>query len=194
MVPLMKKNYSLIFLLILSIITKSHLTYSEKNQVSDSKKVTLEYLDNGNIRYTFPDGVSQEKTMEGKTPYGLNINEEVQKIQKKNYAVTIIYSKMLSDDDMDKYVKKFYDEFTAQITKKVSSVEDTEERQLRIVISNCKYIKTGYCRRKNRKELTITSFTGETKEKEVSFHYNDLLKKDEYLTLAHDVYKKIFEE
>jgi len=128
----------------------------------------------GETRYRYPDGTQKVLCMDGLTPYGLSIKDHSKVIRRRGFTVEVVYSSRLSDNVLERGVKKFYDELVAQITRRVYAGRVPNMR-MRVVISNCRFCKTGYCRRKNRKEVTVTSFLGDKKDRELSIRHDDIL-------------------
>jgi len=127
--------------------------------------------------------IKDAEKLEGITHYGMPI-EEVKKTYKKNNAVLeIVYSKMLSDDNMDDYVKRFYDELLNQVEKWLYE-KKLPAPNMKIVISNCKFCKVGYCKKKNLKEVSLISFIDEKKKKQVVLNHIDIMDKNKYVDIA----------
>lgn len=127
--------------------------------------------------------IKNTEKLEGITHYGMPI-EEVKKTYKINNAVLeIVYSKMLSDDNMDDYVKRFYDELLNQVEKWLYE-KKLPAPNMKIVISNCKFCKVGYCKKKNLKEVSLISFIDEKKKKQVVLNHIDIMDKNKYVDIA----------
>lgn len=141
--------------------------------------VKIVYENDGSIKYIHPDGTEKKISMDGKTPYGMEIEEEKKSIRRKNFTVEIIYSKMLSDDSMDRYVKRFFNEFEVQAHKKIFSIK-VPTGKMKLIISYCKYCKTGHCKRVNKKGLKIIAYLNEKKIKELSFPLDDIISKNNF--------------
>jgi hypothetical protein len=128
-------------------------------------------------------GVEELEALQGITHYGLPIREIKKTFHKKDTTLEIIYSKMLSDDNMDKYVKRFYDEFLRQIRAGFNRMP-TPAANMRIVISNCKFCMVGYCRKKNVKELSLVSYKNDKKDREIAFTHRDIIDRSQYKNLS----------
>jgi hypothetical protein len=128
-------------------------------------------------------GVEELEALHGITHYGLPIQEIRETFHKKGATLEIIYSKMLSDDNMDKYVKRFYDEFLRQIRARFNRMA-TPAPDMRIVISNCKFCKVGYCRKKNVRELSLVFYKNEKKDREIAFTHHDIIDRSQYKSLS----------
>lgn len=126
--------------------------------------------------------VDMEK-LHGITHYGMPIEEIKKKYVKEDRVLEIIYSKMHSDDNMDRYMKQFYDELLRQ-TEAWLYKNELPSRNVRIVISNCKFCKVGYCKKKNRKEVRLVSFLDEKKFKSVAYTHSDIIDKSSSDDLA----------
>jgi hypothetical protein len=124
--------------------------------------------------------------LEGITHYGMPI-EEIKKTYKKDNAVLeIVYSKMLSDDNMDDYVKRFYDELLTQVQKWLYE-KKLPANNMKIVISNCKFCKIGYCKKKNLKEIKLVSYINEKKKAQIALNHNDIMDKNKYIGIARSI-------
>lgn len=120
---------------------------------------------------------------EGITHYGMAI-DEIKKIYHKDTAVLeIIYSKTLSDDNMDNYVKRFYDEFLIQIQKWLYA-NALPAQNMKIVISNCKFCKIGYCKNKNVKGISLVSYKFDSKHRQVDCSHIDIIDQTKYIDIA----------
>ncbi len=129
-----------------------------------------------------PASINME-TMEGITHYGMPIQEISKSYKKDESALNVVYSKKLSDDNMDDYVKRFYDEILHQIEKWLYE-NKLPARNMRIVISNCKFCKIGYCKSKNIKELNLVLYSNEKIIKHIAFKHSDIINKDKYIDMA----------
>jgi hypothetical protein len=131
-------------------------------------------------------GAVNPESLEGMTHYGMPI-DEVKKSYKKNDAILeIIYSKSLSDDNMDEYVLRFYNELLNQIEKWLYT-NALPVKNMKIVISNCKFCKVGYCKKKNIKEVRLVSYKNDMRDKQTAFTHFELLDRTKYIELAQSV-------
>jgi hypothetical protein len=126
--------------------------------------------------------IDMEK-LEGITHYGMPIDEIKKTYRKDDSVLEIVYSKIQSDDNMDDYVQRFYDELLRKTENWLYS-NSLPARNVRIVISNCKFCKVGYCKRKNVKEVSLVSYMNEKKMKQVSFSHNDIIETKKHDELA----------
>ena len=147
--------------------------------ISYAGDVKIVYEKDGSVKYLHPDGTEKKISMDGKNPYGMEIEEVKKSIRRKNFVVEIIYSRMLSDDSMDRYAKRFFDEFEGLVHKKIYSIK-VPAGKMKLVLSYCKYCKTGHCRRINKKGLKITSYLNEKMVKELYFTQDDIISKNNY--------------
>lgn len=127
--------------------------------------------------------IRNPESLEGITHYGMSIQEIIKKYKKDNSDLQVIYSKNLSDDNMDNYVKRFYDELLLQIEKWMYD-NKLPASNLKIVISNCKFCKVGYCKKKNVKELTLVLFINEKESKKLEFKHVDIIDKNKFADMA----------
>jgi hypothetical protein len=129
-----------------------------------------------------PEKIPME-SLEGITHYGMPIQETTKTYHQKESVLKVVYSKMLSDDNMDDYVKRLYDELLRQIEKWLYANE-LPSKDMRIVISNCKFCKIGYCKRKNVKEVSLVLYINDTSSKHIAFKHNDIIDKNTYIDMA----------
>ncbi len=137
----------------------------------------------GTVEYRYPDGTIKKISMDGRTPYGLEIKELKKTVRRGSFYAEIIYSPQYSDDNINRYIKKFFDEIERQIHIRVYR-NRIENKKMKLVFSNCRFCKTGYCRRKNVKGLEIIVFVNNRKREEIKINYSDLLKKSDYIKIA----------
>ncbi len=156
---------------------------------SDGVKILIDY--DNSAKYIYPDGKEKLISMDGKTPYGADIQDMKEVLRRTNSVVEIVYSSMLSDDTVTPQMGRFFRELV-KLAQKRAANDNSGLKNLKIVISNCRFSITGYCRRKNRKEILITSYRNEVRDREFSMEYDDLLKKDEYIKLARNTIDEIF--
>ncbi len=121
--------------------------------------------------------------LEGITHYGMPIQEISKSYNKDDSILKVVYSKKLSDDNMDKYVKLFYDEFLHQIEKYMYE-NKLASKDMQIIISNCKFCKIGYCKTKNIKELDLVLYSNGKSIKHISFKHLDIIDKNKYIDIA----------
>lgn len=135
----------------------------------DGIKINIQY--DGTVVYTYPNGKTKKISMEGKTPYGLEIKGERRLVNRENITVDIVYSVNKSDDLMDKNIKRFFRELVSQVQKKVAGARDPEQRaHWKLEISNCHFCRTGYCRREGKPGVTIIFFRDFKEHKRMRFH------------------------
>lgn len=122
--------------------------------------------------------ISNPEKLKGITHYGMPIDEKIQSYRKDDAILEIIYSKDLSDDNMDTYVQRFYDEFL-RLSELRLYAGRLPANQVTIIISNCKFCKVGYCKTKNVKEITLTSYRNNAYYKKISFLHQSILGSNE---------------
>ncbi|MBP7734787.1 MAG: hypothetical protein KA369_02315 [Spirochaetes bacterium] len=130
-----------------------------------------------------PAEIKNLEALEGITHYGMPISEIIKKYENNGSLVEIVYSKNLSDDNMDEYIKNFYDVLLRQ-TEKWLYENKLPYKNMRIVISNCKFCKIGYCKKKNIKELRLVSYNNEKMIKELAIKHSDILDKTKHAEMA----------
>jgi hypothetical protein len=119
----------------------------------------------------------------GITHYGMAIDEIVKVYRQETGSLEIVYSKELSDDNMDDYVKRFYDELLRQIQKWLYENKLTVQKT-KIVISNCKFCKIGYCKKKNIKEIRLDSYRNNNACRHIIIKHIDILDREKYDDIA----------
>ncbi len=112
-------------------------------------------------------------------------------LKKGTFSLDIIYSRTLSDDNMDKFVKMFYDEFIMRISYWLNNSE-VPQQNMKIIISNCKYGIVGHCRKKNIKEISLVLYKDEKKHKEFSFKHKDIVNKTNLLAVIEKIISDFF--
>ncbi len=122
-------------------------------------------------------------SLQGITHYGMPIKEIKKTFKLKDAILEVVYSKELSDDNMDKYVKRFFDELVRQI-EKWRHVGTLSSPNVRIVISNCKFCKIGYCKKKNIREISLVLYKNDSKDKEFAFGHAEVIDNSKYEALA----------
>jgi hypothetical protein len=129
------------------------------------------------------DCIPNPESLKGITHYGMPIEEKVQTYRKDDAILEIIYPKDLSDDNMDAYVQRFYDNFL-HLSEQRLYAGRLPANQVKIVISNCKFCKVGYCKTKNVKEITLTSYRNNVYYKKISFPHQSILDSNDSSRLA----------
>jgi len=137
--------------------------------------------------------IKDAEKLEGITHYGMPIEEITKKYKKDSSVLEIVYSKMLSDDNMDDYVKRFYDELLSQIEKWLYE-KKLPDQNMKIVISNCKFCRVGYCKRKNLKEIKLVSYRNEKKNAQIALNHSDIMDRTKYADIARSIVIKFFEQ
>lgn len=139
---------------------------------------------------TIPSAGSTEKpgapdlfSLEGITHYGMAIEEITMKFEKDESVLEIVYSKNLSDDNMDDYVKLLYDEML-RLLEGWFTGQKKPENGIRIVISNCKFCKIGYCKRKGVREIHMVSYKHGKKFRHTALTHQELLVKEKIPDIA----------
>ncbi|MBN1495156.1 MAG: hypothetical protein JXA07_00205 [Spirochaetes bacterium] len=131
--------------------------------------------------------------LEGITHYGMPIEEIRKKFHKDKDELEIIYSNTHSDDNMDDYVREFYDDLLREIEAWLYK-NSLPAREVKIIISNCKFCRIGYCLKKNRKELSLISYFNNKKVKEISYTHTDLIETGPNTNLARSAVHLLLEK
>lgn len=129
-------------------------------------------------------------SLEGITHYGMAIEEVSSKLKKKESILQVIYSNKLSDDNMDDYVKLLYDEILRLIEAWFYEQKNPESG-ITIVISNCKFCKIGYCKRKGIREIRIVSYKKGAEFRQATIIHRKLLEKEKIPDIARNLVSSI---
>jgi len=128
-------------------------------------------------------GRERLEKLEGITHYGMRIDEIVKRYSKDTAVLTIVYSASLSDDNMDNYVKRFYDEFLKQVEAWLYR-HNLPAAQVSIVISNCKFCKIGFCLKQGVKQIRIESRFNGSRHREVTLTHAEILDDAKFADIA----------
>ncbi|PKL39170.1 MAG: hypothetical protein CVV44_09910 [Spirochaetae bacterium HGW-Spirochaetae-1] len=150
----------------------------------------IQYNEDGSIQYTAKDGSVTIIPMDGKTPYGEPIEDGKRTVRRGDFTIEVIYSSRLSDDILDGPVKQLFDELVTQLGRWVND-NPLPAESLRLVISNCRFCKTGYCRRQKSRGIILTTYRGETELKRFIIQYEDLVKKGAAVDAAASAVKEL---
>jgi hypothetical protein len=130
--------------------------------------------------------IPNPESLKGITHYGMPIGEKIKSFRKGKGILEIIYAKELSDDNMDKYVQRFYEEFLRLVGHRLYNKKTLPAKKVRIVISNCKFCKIGYCKTRNKKEITLTSYYDNVEYKKMSFTHQAILQSNDMSRIARE--------
>lgn len=127
--------------------------------------------------------VTDLASLDGITHYGMAIEEVTRKLEKKGSVLEVVYSKNLSDDNMDDFVKLLFDEMLRLIEAWFYE-QKNPENGIRIVVSNCKFCKIGYCKRKGIREIRIVSYKNGNEFRHATVTHRKLLEKEKTPAIA----------
>lgn len=144
-------------------------------RAKDGVKISVGF--DSSVRYEYPDGRVMDISMDGKTPYGLDVEQRNKTVRRNGASVAIMYSPMLSDDNPDKNMDAFLAELAEGVRLAVDS-GSVAEGEYRLVVSNCRFCKTGYCRRKNRREIEVTAWRGEARSGGFVFSHEQIAQEE----------------
>lgn len=150
----------------------------------------LTYNSDGSITFTSADGKTRHVNMDGKTPYGVVIEDERRIIRRRNFTLELVYAGSLSDDLKEGAIKTFFSELDAEFRHWIYK-NKLPRKKVKILVSNCRFGKTGYCKRKSLRGITVYLFH---KGKEVKAHIltrNEILSKKRRPFLAAEVVKNL---
>lgn len=139
------------------------------------------YRKDGTVRYT-GNGVEREASLQGRTPYGLEIKEESRTLRRRDFTVELIYSSSLSDDAMDGNMKSLFAELAKEIDRYLNSITPGRG-SVRIMMSNCRFCVSGYCGGKKTMGLEVIALGHDGTEKKIFFERGEIINK----TRHHDI-------
>lgn len=159
-------------------------------KVPDGRSLVIEF--DGTRHYRSPGGAERTISLDGKTPWGDPISPSETVISLGGARVVLVFDPMVSDDHLDGAAKKFFDELAAVLRAKMTSLKPVEGFEGRIVVSQCRFARTGHCRRKNAQELEARIIAGGRERASMSLPYPSMLKDDERSAFAGRVAKGLF--
>ena len=148
----------------------------------------IEYNKDGSITVNSKDGKTVVN-MDGKTVLGIPIRPVTMSVKKENPVITFVYSAEYSDEEQPEKVRNIMNATSRLLLREIGK-SDSKLTDLKIVFSICRYCKTGYCKRKGKKEFTIMFFEKDKKYDEFSVPYTETLKSDAESTLSALIVKK----
>ncbi len=151
---------------------------------------SLTYNSDGSITYTSADGKTRHVNMDGKTPYGVVIENERRIMQRRNFTLELIYAGSLSDDLKEGALKTFFSELETEFRRWLYNSR-LPRKKVKVMVSNCRFGKTGYCKRKSLQGITIYLFHKGKEVKAHSISRNDILNKKRRPFLAAEVVKSL---
>jgi len=140
----------------------------------DGMKLTIDF--DGTRKYILANGEEKTVSLDSKTPYGEDVKEIEKRIKGDGLSLTIVYSAGLSDDQLDGIAKKLFDELVSAASSRMKA--GRPKRESRLVMSNCKFSITGYCRRKNKKEISVVLYSAGTQRAEFVLDYERIYRKE----------------
>lgn len=158
----------------------------------DGTKISI--ARDGSAKYKFSDGSEKSLSMDGYTHYGLKIDDVKKSISYEDYTAEIVYSGKLSDEILDKNILLFYNEFVYQMQTALTSKKSAPDYKMKIEISNCRYCKTGYCARNNKKQFEIIYIKNDNIVKRISLSYAEVSHPQIYAETAKRAADQIFSD
>jgi len=156
----------------------------------DGVKQTID--PDGSMTCEYPDGKKKTFPMDGLTPYGMKIKGERRLINRETITVDIIYSAHKSDDHCDKNIRRFFDELAGHVQQLVADAPlPRNSLHWKIELSNCRFCKTGYCRREGREGVTLIFYRNFKEEKRTTYSRAALIDSSSYERLVIEVSKSI---
>ncbi len=195
-------NISILFMIInsISILTQAEIKdfygaqlikKTKKKKIykqSDGTKIHIGY--DGTTVYHYPNGKKRIISMDGKTPYGLKIQKRRRVLRRLYFIIEVIYSNNKSDNILTKKTKRFFDELVSQLNSWMYR-QKLRKRRIAIEISNCRFCKTGFCKRKNRKNILITAYVNKKKYRSIILQHYKVNHKMRYVKEVQKVINKI---
>lgn len=153
----------------------------------------VNYNDDGSVDIVDESGKSNHFKMEGFTAYGQKIEEVCEIVRRENFLFELVYSASLSDDILDGEVKQLYENILTAVHARVLKFPEGKVpvERLKIVISNCRFGKSGYCRRKNVREISLIIYKNEKKKDEKKFIHNNIRRSS--MDVALEITNELFE-
>lgn len=139
----------------------------------DKSRLTIAI--DGTRIYKNSDGKEKIVSMDGMTPFGEQIDRIEKRFGNKDATISILYSADQSDEHLRPMVFKdpeavklparygvarLFDEMVNACMLRVKSDTRNERLNANVVISQCRYCRTGYCKRKNLKGVFIEISSG----------------------------------
>lgn len=149
--------------------------------------------EDSSTRYLYPDGREEIFSMDGKTHYGLEIKEERRFMRRRQAVVELVYSKDQSDEVLEGNYKKFFEEFAIQIQRFLDN-KTPGRSNMKVVISNCRYAKTGFCNRNGSTQMKIFLYRDEKEQAMISISHEQLMRKHGIVRLAVDSVDTLFNQ
>ena len=136
----------------------------------------VNYNADGSVEIIDESGKVKHLKMDGLTPYGQKIENVSKKVQRENFLLELEYSSELSDDILDGVVKQFYDNILASVHARVVKYPDgaVPAHKIKLIMSNCRFCKSGYCRRKNIRDIKIAIYKNDKKIEEKTILHDSL--------------------
>ncbi len=180
----MKK--SLLLIILCTVISSAIMIFAS----------TISYNKDGSITQTDSNGNKTIINMDGKTPEGEIIPDELKKIKIGNTELEVIYSGAMSDMPLsfyknDGYIKKFYASLINKSTARLTEA-NINGKNIKIIISNCRIGKTGLCGRTNRTDVKLTVYKNNEILDEIVLSHGNILGKNNYSIAAKVCVDRIF--
>ncbi len=180
----MKKK--LILIILCAMLSSAYIIYAS----------SISYNKDGSITQTDSKGNKTIINMDGKTPEGEIIPDEIKKIKIRNTELEVLYSGAMSDMPLsfyknDGYIKKFFASLINKSKERLTET-NTNEKNIKIIISNCRIGKTGLCGRMNRTDVKLTAYKNNEIFEEIVLSHGNILGRNNYSTAAKVCVDRIF--
>jgi hypothetical protein len=176
-----------LYIIILSALLSSSIMIFASN---------ISYNKDGSITQTDSNGNKTIINMEGKTPEGEKIPDITKKITSGNTEMEFIYSGAMSDMTLafykdEGYIRKFFNTLI-KLSENRLSEENIRTKNIRVIISNCRIGKTGYCARMNRTDVKLTVYKENAIVEEITLSHSDILGRNNFSVAAKVCVDRIF--
>jgi hypothetical protein len=148
----------------------------------------------GTAHYKYKNGREQTILMDGYTHYGVKIDEVKRRISIKEYAAAVIYMPLQSDEPLEKYTMRFYNEFVSQLQARLREHGEVLPYALRIEVSSCRFCRTGYCFRNGKTGFFIKVFRDNNLHREIVIEHSSVTSTSKFNETAVETSKKVFSD
>jgi hypothetical protein len=154
----------------------------------DGSKLYIDY--DGSRRYLYKDGRERNVSLDGKTPYGEDIERIERKIERNGKVLYVEYSASLSDEQYDGSIKDFYNDLVTALERN-GDQDKLQATDVRLVVSYCRYCQTGFCKRINRRGVSVSIYKNGAKVNENTLEYALFIKSAERNNLIINIISSI---
>ena len=124
----------------------------------------------GSLTIKDADGKTTTIQMDAKTPYGEPIAGDTTVLRRDPFEIRLVYAEKRSDDILEGTIKDFYMQLGDVLRAKVTQKSFRYTASLSVDIEYCRFAETGYCKRKNEKQLTVRILANGAEVKVLGFN------------------------